>query len=357
MSHPNSIVTVPDYKPRFPEGYNPGIGIIGCGAIVRNAHMPAYVKHNRNVIGGYNPTPAAAEALIELGAKRTFRSVEELLADPQVEIVDIGTHPQHRLPLIRKCLASGKHVLAQKPLALDLKGASEVVAEAERRGLKLAVNQNGRWAPAWRIATLLVQQGAIGDVLAVTHLYDMTFRWVTGTKFDDVPHFALYDYSVHWVDISRCWLEKKTPSEVRAREYRTPDQPAESKQPWGMWLDVAYADGASAMIRGVACSSTAHRGHGFWVHGTHGTIRGSVLGEDFVELERAGVRSRFTLEGQWFNDGFAGTMGELQCAIVEKREPSNSARHNLLSLQMTLAACESAERDGAAVELRALTAW
>ena len=51
-----------------------------------------------------------------------------------------------------------------------------------------------------------------------------------------------------------------------------------------------------------------------------------------------------------FPDGFAGTMGELLTAIQEDRAPYHSARHNLLTLQMTLAACRSAELDGDPVE-------
>jgi hypothetical protein len=47
----------------------------------------------------------------------------------------------------------------------------------------------------------------------------------------------------------------------------------------------------------------------------------------------------------------AGTLGELLCAIDEEREPFNSARHNLLSLELTLAACRSADLDGAPVAL------
>ena len=100
------------------------------------------------------------------------------------------------------------------------------------------------------------------------------------------------------------------------------------------------------MMRGIGCAEARKGGHPFWIHGTDGTIRGSVLGGDFVELEKDGVSSRYELEGQWFPDGFGGTMGELLCAIAEDREPFNSARHNLLSLQMTLAACQSADEDG-----------
>lgn len=341
-----------DYQPRFPADYSPGIGIIGCGNIVKLAHLKAYNKYGLNVVGVYDISSEATQGVKEnFGVQHIFGSLDELLSHPQIEVVDIATHPTQRIPLMRQALEAGKHILAQKPLALDLEAARETVAEAQRRGLKVAVNQNGRWAPGWRIATLLTQQGIIGDVLAVTHLYDINFGWIPGTHFDELKHFAIYDYSTHWIDITRCWMENKTVASVRARDYRTPDQPMEAKTPWGMWVEMAYADGSSAMIRGVGCAQTQKRGHPFWIHGAEGTIRGSVLGSDFVELEQDGVFCRYTLQGEWFPDGFAGTMGELLSAIAEDREPYNSAHHNLLSLQMVLAACRSADEDGQPVAI------
>jgi predicted dehydrogenase len=284
---------------------------------------------------------------------RAFGSLDELLADPRVDIVDVATHPGVRVELIRRALAAGKHVLAQKPLALDLAGARAVVEEAERLGLRLAVNQNGRWAPSLRIATLLVEQGAIGPVHAVTHLLDRDFAFVLEhSHFDEIEHLLLYDHCVHWIDISRCWLAEKEPESVRALEYRSPGQPRETKQPWGAWLHVQYRDGSSASIRSVGGSRAARPGCRFWIHGAEGTIRGSVLlGSDRVELDRGGRVEPFTLEGAWFPDGFAGTLGELCSAIAEGREPSNSGRNNLLTLELTLAGVRSAEQDGAAVRL------
>jgi predicted dehydrogenase len=336
-----------DYKPTFPNGSTMGIGIVGCGDIVKVAHLKAYAKYGLNVVGVYDTSPEAAHRVQEeFGIQRVFNTLDELLAHPDVKVVDIATHPDVRIPLMRRALESGKHILAQKPLALSVGEAREIVQEADRRGLQVAVNQNGRWAPQWRVATLLIKSGVIGDVLAITHLYDMRFDWIPGSRFDNLKHFAIYDYSIHWIDITRCWMEDKVPIAVRARDYRTPNQPSNSKAPWGMWVDFVYENGANAVLRGIGCSTTRQRGHPFWIHGTEGTIRGSVLGSDFVELEKDGVSYRYQLEGDWFPDGFAGTMGELMSAIVENREPYNSARHNLLSLQMTLAACKSADLDG-----------
>src|SRR5689334_9623648 len=149
-----------DYRPHFPAGYRPKIGIVGCGGIVKSAHLKAYNKYGVEVAGVYDVNPSATQGVVdELGVGRVFESLDDLLADPEIEVVDIATHPQQRVELMRRALAAGKHILAQKPLALDVASAREVVEEAERRGLTIAVNQNGRWAPAWRVATLLLEQG------------------------------------------------------------------------------------------------------------------------------------------------------------------------------------------------------
>jgi predicted dehydrogenase len=342
-----------DYKPSFPAGYRPGIGIVGCGRIVRSSHLPSYARHGQRVVGVFDVSPDATVGVKEeYGVETDFHDFAELLQHPEVEIIDVATHPDVRPPLIRAALDAGKHVLAQKPLAEDLDTARELVEAAERLGLRLAVNQNGRWAPAWRVATLLIEQGAIGEVVAVTHLYDHGYGFTLGTVFDQIEHLVLYDYSVHWFDITRCWLGAKSATTVRAREYRTPNQPRESTAPWGAWATVEYDDGSNGFIRGVGGAATTRPAKPFWIHGTEGTIRGRVLGSgnvpgtELVELERNGTRTRFDLEGTWHSQGFAGTMGELVSAIVDGREPYHSARHNLLSLELTLAACRSAEQDG-----------
>jgi predicted dehydrogenase len=348
-----------DYRPTFPSEYRPGVGLVGCGDIAKSWHLPAYAKYGVQVVGVYDAAPEATDGILERFpfVRRVYPTLEELLADDEVEIVDVATRPDVRPELIRRAIAAGKHVLAQKPFALDLRAAREVTEEAERRGVKVAVNQNGRWSPPWRIATLLIDQGAIGDVTAVTHLHDRPLPPLVGTHFDELEHFVIYDYFVHWIDISRCWLDGKAFEAVRALDYRTPSQPIEANSPWAAWVEIHYEDGTSALIRGVGPARTTRPGCPFWVHGTEGTIRGSVLlGSDFVELERDGVTSRFTLAGAWYPDGFAGTLGELVTAIHEDREPFNSVRHNLLTLGITVAACRSAEAGGVAVTLDELRA-
>lgn len=341
-----------DYRPSFPSSARLGIGILGCGAIAQTAHLPAYQRYGLDVVGVWSRSAATTAGIRDRCPMvgRVYATADELLADPLVDVVDIATRAEHRLELIAAAVAAGKHVLAQKPITTDPAMLAPVLAEAKLRGSRVAVNHNGRWAPAWRLSTLLVQHGAIGDVVGVTHLHDKPLPPIAGTHFDDLPHMLVTDYLLHWVDITRCWLAGKQVASVRARDWRTPAQPAATKNPWAATIEIGCTDGTDALVRVVGDAQTTRPGCPFWIHGTDGTIRGSVLlGSDFVELDQAGSLRRYQLEGEWFVDGFAGAMGELMCAVAEDRDPYNSAAHALASLHLTLAARRSAEQGGAAV--------
>jgi predicted dehydrogenase len=346
-------MNIPDYRPRIP-AHPAGVGLIGAGGIARTAHLPAYADWGVPVVAVASRRRESARALADdFGIDTAHDTVAQLLADPAVEVVDIATGPAGRLGLIEEAVRAGKHVLAQKPLSVDeseLARLSTVLDLARARGLRVAVNQNARWAPAWRLATLLVRDGAIGEVVGVTHLHDKPLPPLAGTPFDDVPHMLLADYLVHWIDISRCWLEGSRVRWVAAQDSRVPGQPDAARNPWHAGLQFVTEAGASASLRIVGDARTRTGGCPFWVHGTAGTLRGSVLlGSDFLELDRDGERIRFPLEGQWFTDGFAGAMGELLSALAEDREPENAAEHVLPTVRLGLAAIASAEAGGVPV--------
>jgi predicted dehydrogenase len=94
----------------------------------------------------------------------------------------------------------------------------------------------------------------------------------------------------------------------------------------------------------------AHTQHGridrSLIVGSQGMIKSEGMSTETqrVELITAAGIARPKLKGAWFPDGFHGTMGELLCAIEERREPSHGARNNLASLALCFAAVASAER-------------
>lgn len=349
---------IPDYRPVFPQDQRYGIGILGCGQVAQSAHLPAYGKYDLDVASVWSRRPHSVSTVRERFpfVQNVADSAEELLNDPRVQVVDIATPPEGRLDWIADALRAGKHVLAQKPLTTDLAALEPLLKEASAKGLRIAVNQNARWAPAWRLATLLVQHGAIGEVVGITHLHDKPLPPITGTPYDDIPHMLLADYLVHWMDITRCWLAGKQVTGVRAMDGRVPAQPAEAKTPWSASAQITCTDGATAQVRVVGHVHARRPSCPFWIHGTEGTLRGSILGgSDHLELERGDITNRYALDGQWFHDGFAGAMGELMSAIAENREPFNSAADNVATLRIVQAAVESARQRGAEIDLSQLS--
>ena len=350
----------PDTAPRFPadESARSGVAILGCGAIARSAHLPAYERYGVGVSGVWSRRPAQVDEVRDQfpWVGRAYAGPEELLADPAVRYVDIATGPEGRLDWIEAAVEAGKHVLAQKPLTLepaDLDRLPALLDRAAARGVRVAVNHNGRWAPPWRATTMLLRDGAVGDVVGVTHVHDKPLPPLAGTPFDDVPHMLLTDYLLHWVDITRTWLADGGAgpvTSVQAVDSRVPGQPDEARNPWSATLSLATRSGATAVLRITGSNVSSAPGCPFWVHGTTGSLRGSVLlDSDRLELDDGTRRTPVELSGAWFVDGFAAAMGELMCAVEEDREPENSAADAARSIVLVLAARDSAEQGGVPV--------
>ena len=246
----------PDTAPRFPTDRG-GVAILGAGTIAQSAHLPAYEQYGVGVVGVWSRSPETTATVRDRFpfVGRIYASAEELLADPEVRYVDLATGPEGRLDWIEAAVEAGKHVLAQKPLTLSADDLSRLPALLERAavaGVRVAVNHNGRWAPPWRAASLLVRDGAIGEVVGVTHLHDKPLPPLAGTPFDDVPHMLLTDYLLHWVDITRGWLADGGAGEVtsvQAVDSRVPGQPDEARNPWSATVSMATGSGATATIR------------------------------------------------------------------------------------------------------------
>jgi hypothetical protein len=159
------------------------------------------------------------------------------------------------------------------------------------------------------------------------------------------------------VDITRTWLVDGGAgpvTSVAAFDSRVPGQPAAARNPWSATLSLATGSGASATLRITGSNVASEPGCPFWVHGTTGTIRGSVLlDSDRLEVDDGTTRTPVPLSGAWFVDGFAAAMGELMCAVAEDREPENSAANAARSVALVLAARDSADAGGAPVRVDA----
>jgi len=331
------------YQPRDPKQYNPHIGLIACGGITKD-HLMAYRAAGYRVVALCDPVQhRARQRKTEFYPEaKVYRDHHDLLKRADVEVVDLAAHPSERATMIEDALLAGKHVLSQKPFVLDLDFGRRMVELADRQGVRLAVNQNGRWAPHFSYIREAIRAGVIGEVMAVHASVHWDHSWVAGTVFEKIHHLILYDFAVHWFDILQCFLGGRPARRVYASTARSPVQQVEP--PLLAQALIEY-DGAQASL-----AFDAHTRHGAqdrtYVAGSDGTIisRGPDLKRQRVTVYTSQGRATPELEGCWFPDGFHGTMGELLCAIEEDREPANGARENLDSLALCFAAIASAER-------------
>ena len=267
----------------------------------------------------------------------------EILERDDVEVVDVTPHPADRLPILFDCLRAGKHVLSQKPFVLDLEEGKKLVDLADQKELKLAVNQNGRWAPHFSYLRNAINSGLIGEVTSIDFSLQWDQTWVQGIpSFEEMDHLILFDFAVHWFDLVSCLMTGRNPNKVYASAVRHSGQLYKPPA-----LASAVIDYPNAQVR---MSFNAHCALGeedvTTVVGTKGTLRSRGPGLNDqpkmeVHLEEGSVT--VPLEGSWFESGFQGTMGELLCSIEDAREPTHSARDNIRSLELCFAALKSAD--------------
>jgi predicted dehydrogenase len=233
-------------------------------------------------------------------------------------------------------------VLSQKPFVLDLGIGERLVELADRQGVKLAVNQNGRWAPHFSYIRQAIAAGLLGQVTAAHLSVHWNHGWVKGTRFESVKHLMLYDFAIHWFDIVTCFMGDRRPLRVFASMAHSPTQQV---RPDLLAQAMIEYDGAQASLAFDGDTRFGALDHTF-VTGSGGTITsvGASSRDQTVTLYTPAGHSTPKLTGRWFPDGFHGTMGELLRAIEEDREPDNSARNNLRSLELCFAAVASAER-------------
>lgn len=330
------------YRPPVPKSKDAGIGLIGCGGIA-SYHLEAYRDAGFNVVAlcDIDETKALERRDEFYPDAAVCTDYSDVLNRDDVAVADIAVHPEIRVPMIEAALESGKHVLSQKPFVLNLADGERLASLADAKGLKLAVNQNGRWAPHFSYMRNAVRAGIIGNVMSAHLAVHWDHSWTAGTPFDDIPHMILYDFGIHWFDILNCIMGDAEPERVYASVGYAPGQ--QNKAPMLAEVSVTYPNAQATLVFDAAAPYGAV--DRAYIAGTKGSLtsEGPDLSHQEVTLyTKAGI-ARPKLESEWFKAGFLGTMSELLCAIEENREPSHSARNNLKSLALCFAAMASAD--------------
>jgi predicted dehydrogenase len=297
---------------------------------------------------------------------RAYADLHELLADPDVEVLDIAVPPDVQLQVVQSAVRHRDHIrgiLAQKPLGVDYRQAVEIVRLCDQAGIKLAVNQNMRFDQSIRACKDVLDRGYLGepvlatiDMRAIPHWmpWQQRLGWVT-LRIMSIHHLDSFRYL--FGDPQRVFASTR-PDPRTAKKFAHED---------GICLYILeYENGLRAsgwddVWAGPALEGAEGDIYIRWrVEGTDGMARGTIgwpsypartpSTMDFTTRHRPGYWFQPRWKEVWFPDAFSGPMGELLIALEEGREPSISGKDNLKTMAL-VEACYQSAREHRAVQL------
>src|SRR5262245_19152254 len=179
--------------------------VVGTG-FIGPVHVEALRRLGHRVAGVLGSTPERGRAAADrLGLPRAYATLDELLADPGVQVVHVTSPNRHHFDHCRRALAAGKHVVCEKPLAMTATESAELVRLAGAAPVVAAVCYNVRFYPlCWEARERLRGLGPVyhvtGSYLQDWLLRPTDFHW-RGLAGEGGDLRAVADIGTHWLDL------------------------------------------------------------------------------------------------------------------------------------------------------------
>lgn len=324
------------------------VAVLGGGAVAQARHLPEYAANPHAEIAGIlDFNQARAQELCERYGGKAYASLEDALADGAVDAVSVCTPNVTHAEYTIKALEAGKHVLVEKPMALNLNETRAMMEAQKRSGRTLMLGHNQRLVKAHVKAKELLKSGAIGDPL----FFQCNFKHAGPETWSADPGAATWffrkdkanfgvmgDLGAHKIDLIRFL----TDSEIQSvfANMMTLDK----KQPDGSLIELE--DNAVCMFNmqnglpGIMNFSWTNYGgedNGSTIYGTKGVMK--IFGDyvDDIVLEmRDGVQVKYSVGAIQTNQNQtkSGVIDEFIASILENREPivTGIDGHNTLAV-------------------------
>ena len=180
-------------------------GVIGTG-FIGPVHVEALRRLGVQVLGICDVGDLAARAAERLAIPQAFSDYRQMLVRPDLDVIHITTPNRFHAEMSLAALEAGKHVVCEKPLAMNTTETAQLVKAAQASGRVFAVNYNVRFYPAVLQLRRLVEAGELGEIVHVNGSYmqdwlfkDTDYNWrllpEEGGKLR-----AVADIGTHWMD-------------------------------------------------------------------------------------------------------------------------------------------------------------
>jgi 1,5-anhydro-D-fructose reductase (1,5-anhydro-D-mannitol-forming) len=319
-------------------------GLIGASTIARQWMAPAIAAQPDSRIAAIaSASPERAQQFAEeLNLPTAHASVDELLGDPDVDAVYISTTNEWHAPQALAAAAAGKHILCEKPLALSLESARQMVAAAKAAGVIMGTNHHLRNAASHRKMRELILDGAVGQPLAARVFHAVYLPpHLQGWRIErpEAGGGVILDITVHDADTLRFVLA----DEVEEVTAMTASQ--------GM-AQAGLEDAVMGVLRfrhGVLAQfhdafTVRHAFTGFEVHGSDGSLFGrEVMTQSpsgTVILRRDGNEEQVPVSHE---NLYERSVRRFNAAIRGEGTPAATGEDGVRSLAVALAVREAAE--------------
>lgn len=326
----------------IPAEHRRRIAIVGAGTIVEVAHLPAYRAAGLEVVGLFDlDHERASRVAKEHEIEKVYDSLDELLVDDRVDVVDIAVVAEAQPDIARQAIAAGKHLLCQKPFAPTVAIGRELIDLANAAGLRIAVNQQLRYDEGIAATRAILQAGWIGQPTAMSFNVDIGTDWSSWPWLVSAERLEINYHSIHYLDSIRSILGD--PSRVFCVGGRRPGQIATGET---RTMTTLVFDGVSATLHVNHENLGSDNRAEFRLDGSEGSVRGTLgLLYDYPRgrPDTLEVFSRtlptdgwlaYPVTKRWLPDAFVGPMAGLLRWIATGEVALTAAEDNLGTLAL-----------------------
>jgi len=328
------------------------IVIIGAGAIVRTAHLPAYRRLGLPVAGIFDVKPdAAAQTARAFGVAVVFATLEDAAARRDV-VFDLAV-PGDQIESVLATLPAGAAVLIQKPMGEDLEAARRILATCRERQLVAAINFQLRFSPNMLALGQLAGDGRLGELTDIEVRVVDRQPWEQWSFLQTAPRLEVLYHSIHYLDAIRSLAGE--PRGVYCRAVAHPSLASFRDTRSSIILDFGDRLRCSLTLNHTHASNGRHRASMFKVEGTRGSAVLTLgVNLDYPsgppdQLEVAfegGSWERMSLRGSWFTEAFEGPMSNLQRFVAGEDASLVSSVEDAIKTMALVEACYRSSQSG-----------
>lgn len=218
------------------------IGIIGCGGIANEKHMPSLQKvKGIEMVAFCDIIESKAEkAAAKFGGEgaAVYADYRKLLEDKSIDVIHVCTPNKSHSTIAVDALSAGKHVMCEKPMDKTAKGARKMLEQAKISGKKLTIGYQNRFREDSRYLHRLCREGELGDIyFAKAHAIRRRAvpTWGVFLNEEEQGGGPLIDIGTHALDLTLWMMDNYKPKSVMGNVYYKLNKTKNAANAWGPW--------------------------------------------------------------------------------------------------------------------------